>query len=195
MTENVWVRVREITTPRNVMEPPRVFVSYRWESEAHIAWVTKLVREVQARDVVVYLDRDIEPILNTNPRAGRFEKVFSHIAKAHVFMPILTSGYLTGIGEGEKHGDGSFSDGWVYDEWQISLGLQEGRQQEAIPILREGDIDALPFGWHRANTLDLRDENFWTERLDRLAQYLHHDRAIALAASPFESPKPWWKFW
>ena len=61
MADALHIRARTIP-------PPKVFISYRWESEAHSAWVAHFVAELKKRGVRVVFDRDVK---RANDEAGK----------------------------------------------------------------------------------------------------------------------------
>ncbi|HJU55391.1 MAG TPA: toll/interleukin-1 receptor domain-containing protein [Pyrinomonadaceae bacterium] len=151
----------------NTSEPPAkpfiIFVSYRWESQAHQAWVKRLVNDLQARGYDVYLDQNIQ--------AEREEplpvpELISLLARSNRFLMVLSEGYLERIEPNDERG--SIKDGWVWDEYQTAIHLANlGRIKSWLVAWRSGKLP----DW-------VKEEQVWDFRDD--AQY----EAVMNAAFP-----------
>jgi len=92
---NTGVRDRERVF-RVAGYPPGVFVSYRWESDAHRAWVARLSRYLEERGFRVYLDQDVEALGGNDPvDIGRYVSV---IVDCRFVVCIVTPQYFAGLG-------------------------------------------------------------------------------------------------
>ena len=171
------------------MEPqlPRVFISYRNGETEHETWVVNFVRQLERREVLVLFQQYEEGRQkNTlflakggSQKEGEITRMVHLMAGCHVFMPIFTPEYLEGIAYPEgRPVDRSSKVGWVFDEFQLSLGLGSERRIETVPILRQGELDKLPPGFDAGNTLDLRTEIDYAKKLNFLAAYLKDSRAV-----------------
>lgn len=178
-------RTMPISTQR-----PRVFISYRWESQAHMDWVSWLAQSFLARAVAVVLDQ-FEPPLDSDPdvrswsqREGAIARLVHRMATCHAFIPVFTPGYLERVGYQAGRPKKATEQGWVFDEFQQSLVLGSQRRIETIAILREGDFNDLPSPFHEGNALDLRADDNYDRKLDGVALYLHERRAVPYVADP-----------
>jgi hypothetical protein len=158
-----------------LLETPRVFVSYRWESDAYSNWVTRFVCDLGSLRVQVVFDR----LIQTGRQDDATGEVVGKIATCHAFLAILTPSYLEALGwrDGAWH-DYIPNNRWVFDEFQLALQHEEAETTEIIPILRAGDIAALPYDWNSGNTLDLRTDEAYAAKVNFLADYLHFKRKI-----------------
>ena len=158
-----------------LLETPRVFVSYRWESEAHSHWVTRFVADLAFRRVQVEFDR----LIQTGRRDDATPEIIARIAVCHAFLAMLTPSYLEALGwrDGAWH-NYIPRNRWVFDEFQLALRHEDAGTTEIIPILREGDIAVLPYDWNSSNTLDLRADEEYEAKVNYLAHYLHSKRKI-----------------
>ena len=166
--------ISHLSTGNALLQTPRAFISYRWESDAHTSWVTAFASALSSRGVTVSLDHWIQGARTDDATV----EVISQIVTCHAFLPILTIDYLAAIGW--RNGEPLTQypgNRWVFDEFQLALGNPDST--EIIPVLREGDLDRLPYDWNRANTLDVRTPDRYETLLDRLASYLHNERQIA----------------
>ena len=147
------------TTPEPPAKPPSFFVSYRWESDAHDAWVARLVRDLKARGYEVLFDRDLQ--------AGREEplpvpELIRLMARCNRFLIVWSSGYAERTEPDAERG--AIRDGWVWDEYQTALHLTEaGRMRSWLIVWRSG---ALPEWVKPDQAWDFRDDAHYAEQLD-----------------------------
>lgn len=131
----VWIaalnsEIRDkLRRPRLKGYPPRIFISYRWESEEHKAWVRKLASRLRERGFEVLLDQ----FQSMEGSRLNVPKYVSSIAECHYFVIIITSGYCEVV---DRSGKGP--DGWVFDEYQTALSFSKGALIKIICILKEG---------------------------------------------------------
>ncbi|MFQ6007190.1 MAG: toll/interleukin-1 receptor domain-containing protein [Woeseia sp.] len=161
---------------------PRVFLSYAHESVAHKKWVIQLATWLRVRNIAVVYDYDHYRGRHLTSTTAAIMAFIQRMQCCHAFIPIFTPTYLAGIGHGPRPDvppDKPDSQ-WVFDEFQLSLQLGAAKRIETVPILRAGDLDALPRPFCATNTLDLRTSTDLGEKLNRLAMYLLFDRFRAV---------------
>lgn len=102
---------------------PRVFLSYRWESEELKAWVRKFADGLIARDVEVLFDEYLQK--KYSPYRIDEIDIVHRMEGCHVYMPIFTRGYFARVGifKGIQHEE--MEDGWVFDESQKAAELYD----------------------------------------------------------------------
>lgn len=145
-------------TPEPGAMPPSYFISYRWESDAHKAWVASFAEELAARGYDVVLDQRLQ-----EDHAGRVPvpELISRMAQCNHFLFVLTEAYLARIGAF----DGPIRDGWVWDEYQVAMQLSErGRIKPFVCVWRSG---ALPDWISGEQALDFRDDAGYGAMLER----------------------------
>lgn len=138
---------------------PRVFISYRHQervggpeddayNEAHQLWVRRFARDLAAWNVDVLYDvrlRDLfRPYVATDPAFVSYLAEVSLLCAgvAHVFMPIITEGYLKrlclpGAPEGWSEA------GTVTQEWRLGEASVDAGLMELVLVLREYRIEGL----------------------------------------------------
>jgi tetratricopeptide (TPR) repeat protein len=138
--------------PKPLSIPPRVFVSYRWNSQEQDVWVEQLVRELRNRGYFVVFDRtDCTPD-TTVP------EFVSNLATCQTFLAVLDPGYCARLGTPGI----AMEDGWVFDEFNSASHLRNGGFLRIIGFLRSGNV--LPPGFRfpapgkLGNTVDVSSE-------------------------------------
>lgn len=139
-----------------------LFISYRWESDEHIAWVRAFAAGLRARGYPIVLDQLF--MEDTSLPVSRIEQLlnlFGHLGRATHFVPILTDAYsrrlIHGNGGGAGGDDERWQDGWVYDEWTIAINASIAGEIEFDGIWRSGDAPPEPFT--PANVCDFRGDD------------------------------------
>ena len=165
--------LREIQRrPRPLSLPTRIFISYRWESEAKDRWVARVVARLRALGNTVIHDRELQQ----QDQPPSVPDLVAQIATAHVFLAVLDPGYVERTGTWNAR---TAADGWVFDEWQTALGLQKAGRVKVLGLLRE-ETD-LPDGFaplprgavvelrrcRGGTTYDVRDPSSLDQVLDR----------------------------
>jgi hypothetical protein len=168
-------------------EQAKVFVSYRWESESHKKWVLLFVRALKSRGIVVAHDQDAK---KADFRPDLWPALLiGEIQSSHIFIPILTHGYVERISDffqsnplsqfritirtelrssGRTQGmrDDGTEDGWVFDEFQAFLQqhiIRRDKLNGGMPmaaILRDDCENVLPANFPRQNLSDFRHVEF-----------------------------------
>ncbi|MGD0736469.1 MAG: toll/interleukin-1 receptor domain-containing protein [Terracidiphilus sp.] len=150
-----------LNKPKPLSVPTRIFISYRWGTSVQDHWVADVVSRLRALGNVVVHDRELQR--QANPPS--VPELVAQIASAHVFLAVIDTGYVERTGSWDSR---SFLDGWVFDEWQTALRLQQMGKVKVLGLLREDT--ALPGGftltareskdqsWRRypGNTYDVR---------------------------------------
>jgi TIR domain len=142
------------TTPEPPDKPPSVFLSYRWESEEHRAWVTRLAHDLKARGYDVYFDQDLQ--VEHHDQLMPAPELISLIVRCNFFVMVLTEGYLERIGPSAQRASIKLMDGWVWDEYQTALQLVKiGRINSWLIVWRSGE---LPDWTTEEEVWDFRDD-------------------------------------
>ena len=124
---------------------PRLFISYRWESEEHEAWVDRLAGELFSRGYELVYDRHPESI--GNPLGA--DEVLYRLAECTCFVAIVTEQYLEATrlpSEGPApwtRRDAS----WAKREWERALSLNRLGLIDCVAVWRSGDGSAGEFDW------------------------------------------------
>lgn len=125
---------QRINTPSTRGYPPRIFLSYRRESPAHIAWCQELALGLQSAGYRVYLDslhswsNDFDPQLVAD--------FVAKLAHSDIVVPVITESYLGSEDDGR-----SFMHAWIWEEWLRIATLRDWGLLEIVAVWRSGDLD------------------------------------------------------
>ena len=136
-----------LAQPRLKNYPPAVFVAYKWEDEAHNAWVGDLARHLEGRGYEVLLDRD-----HLEQDASNYDEVPGYIARlvdCDYCLVVVTERYLDLVEV--RHEKTS----WVYDEYEAASRLHMQGRLQIVALLKESTVepDNLLL---RMNAIDMR---------------------------------------
>jgi hypothetical protein len=121
---NSGVRDREKVF-RSAGYPPKVFVSYRWESAVIKDWVAQLGRHIERRGFHVFLDQDIDALQDNDPvEIGRYISV---LVDCQIIVCVVTPQYAVGLGPRA----------WLFEERQL-MNLLARRGATILRVLRDG---------------------------------------------------------
>jgi hypothetical protein len=137
---------------------PRVFISYKWESAAHNAWVEKLYRDLRLQKIDAKLDQ-----IGVRPGASFVDYMTREIREADSVLFIVTPLAVSAAEAGE---------GSISFELQISTAIRNAGKTDftVIPILKEGsDVPTHLIG---RRYLDFRDSALYYETLNTLVRWL-----------------------
>jgi DNA-binding response OmpR family regulator len=142
---------------------PRVFISYKWQSDDHNEWVMKLALGLRTAGLNVSLDQ-------WGVRFGDsfIDYMTSKIREADVVLFIMTTASVMAVEAGDGKGGGV--------KFEIKLALSRkiaGENVRIIPIYREGDEAASYIKDHRY--ADFRDDSRFQSELQRLIWDLRGD--------------------
>jgi hypothetical protein len=127
---NSAVRDREALF-RSAGYPPKVFISYRWESVEIRQWTARVARYVQDRGFTVYLDQDVAALRDNDPiELGRYLSV---IVDCRIVLCVVTPQYVAGL---EPRA-------WLTEERQL-MNLLARRGATVVHVLRDGDPPPQP---------------------------------------------------
>ena len=171
---------------------PRAFISYRHRefvgvpgadelNQQHVAWVRQLSLGLRMRGVEVVDDARVRRLINplfhgqaeTAPLAA--DVALAAMCVCQAFIPIITPGYLERLGYGNYERQASCADGYVLDEFQQACAMAQAGQQEIVPVLRAGDLEAierLPLGFNRQTMYDLREGTSQEDTIELIAERL-----------------------
>lgn len=145
-------------------KPPRVFISYSWDDQAHIDWVRGLAERLRENGVDVRLDQWLV-------KAGESFTQFmeQEVELADYILAICTPAYA------QKSFDRSGGVGYEQQivSGQLVLGFPRAR---FIPVLRKGDATgdhrAIPTHFLGTRYIDFRDDNAYAESLEDVLRSL-----------------------
>jgi tetratricopeptide (TPR) repeat protein len=129
--------------------PPRIFLSYRWESAELKGWVRDLALRLRGQGFEVLLDQ-FQEIQGSHLAIPEY---VSSVASCHYALVVITSAYCDVVGPRATENQGG-PDGWVWDEHQWILRLAGQGLLQFFGVLKQGD--RLPDGFGSHNTIDVR---------------------------------------
>ena len=168
-----------LTTNKNPSEkPPRVFISYSWETPQHQEWVLQLATRLQEQGgVQVLLDQ-----WHLSP--GQDKTVFMErgVAESDFVIFICTPDYAKKANQ--RHGGVGYESMIITGELAANIN-----QNKFIPVLRDGAWNTSLPNWIRTRLgVDLSAEPYSENQYQRLLRALHK---TPLRPPPI-GPKPVW---
>jgi hypothetical protein len=158
------------------MKPPRVFISYSHDSDAHKAWVAKLASDLRTRGVDVILDQWDLPL--GGDMAAFMEK---SIADSDRVLLICTESYAAKA-NGGKGGVG-------YERLVVSGEVvAQISTTKFVPLVRGGGSELVPRFLGPRRYLDFSADAAYDARIDELGKELH---GIPSAIKPTLGPNPY----
>jgi hypothetical protein len=155
-------------------QPPRVFISYSWDSKEHKQWVLDLATRLRGDGIDAVIDQTHLPLGARNP-----EFMERSVRESTDVLVVCTETYKRRFDNRE---------GGAGYEGHIITGeiISEVGKNKFIPVLRTGDWQsALPTALLGTNGVDLREDS--VEEYQRLAKRLHRVSDI-----PPLGKKPQW---
>jgi formylglycine-generating enzyme required for sulfatase activity len=148
---------------RGGCRPPRAFVSYAWESPAHIAWVRKFAEKLQGQGgVEVILDQ-----WHLVPGSDRLHFMEQSIATSDFVILVCTPSYAD---RADKRDGGVGYESMVITS-NLSKTILKGK---FIPALRAGTWEtSLPLYVQSKIGVDLRDDPYSESAFIELLRALH----------------------
>ncbi|UCE49215.1 MAG: tetratricopeptide repeat protein [Phycisphaerales bacterium] len=126
-----------------VIYPLRLFLSYKWGTEAENEWVATLAGKLAERGWDVVFDRYRDETVDRS-----VESFVSRIATCRVFLAVATPKYVA-------HGVYPCQPSWVFDEYQVAMSTETGMYR--IALAPEGKL-LVPEGqdviFRRSDTVD-----------------------------------------
>lgn len=145
------------------MKPPKVFISYSWDSEAHQNWVRQLADELIKKGVAVTLDQ-YELTLGKN-LSHFMERA---VTDADKVLLILTENYKLKA-EGRQGGVG-YEFSIINSEWY----RQQVNNTKFMPILRGKDAAAsMPVFVNAFVYLNMQDDSQFDTQLEELLRTIY----------------------
>jgi tetratricopeptide (TPR) repeat protein len=136
--------------------PLKVFISYKWEDEAHNRWVERLASDLRAAGIDAILD-----IWEVRLGSSFTDYMTSKIKDADVVLFIMTSRSVQAVEAPEGKG------GAVKFEIQMATSRRTaGENMRLIGIYREGEDTPAHLRDHRY--ADFRDESLYGKKLKEL---------------------------
>ena len=143
--------------------PPKVFISYSWDDDAHKAWILNLANQLLANGVDVTLDQ-FELSLGKN-LSHFMERA---VQDANKVLLILTENYKIKA-EGRKGGVG-----YEYSMINSALYKMQTNNNKFLPVLRGQDRDAsTPIFVDAFINLDMRDDTKFDANLEELLRAIY----------------------
>lgn len=142
--------------------PPKVFLSYSWDSEAHGRWVERLAADLRTNGVDAVLDR-----WDAGPGRSLAQFMEEAIAAAGRVIIVATPNYVA-------KADGEI--GGVGYEKMIAVAelLRDQKTNKFVPLLRSAsDKNELPRFLGTRLYIDFRDDLKYHDRLEDLLNDLH----------------------
>jgi tetratricopeptide (TPR) repeat protein len=134
---------RSVSGETCVIYPLRLFLSYKWGTEAENQWVATLAGKLSERGWDVIFDRYRDETVDRS-----VESFVSRIATCRVFLAVATPEYVA-------HGIYPSQPSWVFDEYQVAMITETGMY--CIALAPEGKLLA-PEGkdeiFRRSDTVD-----------------------------------------
>jgi hypothetical protein len=158
------------------MPPPKVFISYSYDSEAHKDWVAKLASDLVDRGIEVTLDKwDLE--------LGEDIAAFMErsVANANRVLLVCTDAYVEKANEGRG--------GVGYERLIVSAEIvAKISTKKFIPLLRTSGTPTVPNFLGPRRYLDFSDQTQYDARVEELARELH---GVPAAGRPALGPNPY----
>ena len=151
--------VRDLPTEVEQEHPPRTFISYKWESAEHIAWVSRLAADLRAMGVETSLDQ-------WEVRYGESFTTYMqrHIAAAEVILFVISPGAVAAAEAPDGEG------GPLQFEVQMMNARRMSEGVRIIGVYRSGDRPPEYLRDHRY--VDFRSEQDYGTALRSLADDL-----------------------
>lgn len=152
---------------------PRAFLSYAWESDAHLAWVHRLATRLRSDGVDVSLDQwDLEP-------GDNIPAFMETINSFESVVIICTPAYQD---KSNKRVEGV---GYESNIITTAMAEQTGDKKKYIPVLRSGTREtSLPRWLRHALSVDLRGDPYSDGEYKKLLRTLHRRKARAPRLGP-----------
>ncbi|MBI1944533.1 MAG: toll/interleukin-1 receptor domain-containing protein [Deltaproteobacteria bacterium] len=158
--------------------PPKIFISYAWESDDHTKWVVRLAEDLQGAGAYVLLDRWDVGLGGDLPRFME-----TAVRRADHILLVCTPAYAKKANE--RSGGVGYENVVITGEIFQRFTAAEGR---VIPVLRSGSWDESRPTWTKAMmAADLRDEGKYAEGLEAILRHVHAEPAFVrppLGAKP-----------
>ena len=145
-----------------LVSPPQAFLSYAWESEAHVDWVFNLATRLMESGVRIILDEWDLPL-----GSDQYYFMERSIEKSDFVILVCTPTYAQKANSREG--------GVGYETRVITAeSAKKIESRKFIPVLRSGDWDSsLPVYLRSKHGADLRDEPYSEIQYVKLARTLH----------------------
>src|SRR5262249_33052953 len=136
-----------LAQPRIKNYPPAVFVAYKWEDDAHNAWVHSLATHLERRGYDVLLDQD-----HLERDASNYKDVPAYIARlvnCDVCLVVVTERYLDLVEERQNQTSG------VCDEYEVASRLHMDGKLQIVAAWKEPTVEPGKL-LLRLNVIDMR---------------------------------------
>jgi hypothetical protein len=162
------------------MAPPRCFISYSWDSEAHREWVRKLATRLRECGIDAILDQ-----FHCAPGMDLTQFMERSVRESSYVVLVCTPNF------GQKADAGVGGVGYEKAIVTGEIFAGEAKDTKFVPVLREGDpAKSLPSYLRTRLFIDFRVDDFFEARLEELLRHFHGEPLYPL---PPIGPKPDWK--
>jgi hypothetical protein len=146
----------------NTTQPPKCFISYSWDNDAHKDWVRKLADGLKRRGVTVLLDQ-----YDVHLGMDLAKYMESAVRESDFVLLICTPRFA------EKANAGSGGVGYEKTIVTGEIFSEEGDPGKFVPVLRAGTPrTAVPSYLKTRAFIDFRDSREFSKKLEELRQHL-----------------------
>lgn len=129
---------------------PIVFISYTWENDVHISWVTSLVMRLMENDIDVIFDRFCPEFNKDLPQDKKNEWMIRSINTSDKILAVMTPQYK------EKAEKGIGGVGFEYNRLLSEKDLVSERLKRYVVVLKSGDKNvSVPYLFLDCPTIDM----------------------------------------
>lgn len=156
-----------MTNSTATIKIPKVFISYKWESNDHNDWVMKFAVDLRSAGIEAFLDR-----WEVKYGESFSDYMTSRISEADAMLFVMTTASVDAVESKSRAG------GALKFEMQLAASRRiAGENFRLIPIYREGNKTAAHVRDHRY--VDFRDDANYVSNLQLLISDLLNDESLA----------------
>ena len=155
----LWTRSSGRSIMEDNLRPPKVFISYKWEDEAHIRWVEQLARDLRQRGIDALLDK-----WEVHLGESFSNYMASAISSSDAFLFIMTNQSVKAV-------ESQAVSGAVRFEVQLANSRKiAGERFRFIGVLRQGK--KVTAYLRDSRYIDFRDDKTYSFSLSKLVDEL-----------------------
>jgi hypothetical protein len=158
----------EVAIETEIVENPKVFISYSWDNEDHKNWVLNLAKRLRENGVDAIIDRyELKP--------GKNMMVFMEqsIEVSDKVLIVFTENYKL---KADKRAGGV---GYEYSILNADLYQRIADNEKYLPILRSGTFEtSVPAFMKQFIASDMSDNNLFEERFNELLLTIYNNPII-----------------
>lgn len=150
----------------NNEDPPKVFISYSWDSEVHKKWVLDLAIKLRENGIDAILDQwELGPGKPISNFMGKSIEISDRV------ICIMTPNYKTKSNAEEPKGGVAYESSIMAAETIKNISTTK-----FIPLLRDGnDNNAIPDFLIGRTYIDIRNDNSFEDRLEELLRNIYNE--------------------